>query len=113
MLQLQRGEPVVYMSRADAKSRGIADNDRVRVFNDVGAFECVAKPAPGVQRGEVIIYHAWESFQFKDHKGQQQPIASPWKTLHLAGDYGQLHYRGLYGAPNFGPRGATVDVKRA
>jgi len=113
MLQLQRGEPVVYMNDRDAQARGIADNDRVRVFNDVGGFECVAKPAPAVQPGEVIIYHAWESFQFKDHKGQQQPIAAPWKTLHLAGDYGQLHYRGLYGAPNFGPRGATVEVKRA
>ena len=28
-----------------------------------------------VQPGQVIIYHAWESFQFKDHKGQQEPIA--------------------------------------
>jgi hypothetical protein len=50
-------------------------------------------------------------FQFKDHR-QQQPIAAPGKTLHLAGDYGQLYHRGLYGEPNFGLRGATVDVAK-
>jgi hypothetical protein len=33
--------------------------------------------------------------------------------LHLVGDYGQLHYRGLYGAPNFGPRGVTVEMELA
>ena len=59
--------------------------------------------APSAQPGQVIIYHAWENFQFARHKGQQEPIAGSWKALHLVGDYGQLHYRALYGAPNFGP----------
>ncbi len=90
----------------------VADNDRVRIFNDVGAFECVVKVAPSVQPGQVIIYHAWENFQFARHKGQQEPIVGPGRSLHLAGDYGQLHYRALYGAPNFGPRGVTVDVQK-
>ncbi len=84
----------------------------MRILNDVGAFECVVKVAPSVQPGLVIIYHAWENFQFAGHKGQQEPIPSPWKSLHLAGDYGQLHYRGLYAAPNFGPRGVAVEVQK-
>jgi DMSO reductase family type II enzyme molybdopterin subunit len=112
MLRLQRGEPVLYMNKDDALPRHIADHDRVRIFNDVGAFECVVKVAPSVQPGLVIIYHAWENFQFAGHKGQQEPIPSPWKSLHLAGDYGQLHYRSLYGAPNFGPRGVAVEVQK-
>jgi DMSO reductase family type II enzyme molybdopterin subunit len=112
MLRLQRGQPVLYMNKDDAGARQIDDNERVRIFNDVGAFECVVKIAPSAQPGEVIIYHAWENFQFAQHKGQQEPIPSPWKSLHLAGGYGQLHYRGLFAAPNFGPRGVTVEVQR-
>ena len=113
MLKLQRGEPVVYVNTDDARTRNISDHDRVRIFNDVGAFECLVKTSPSVQPGQVVIYHAWENFQFARHKGQQEPIPSPWKTLHLVGDYGQLHYRGLYGAPNFGPRGVTVEMELA
>ena len=38
MLREQRGEPVMYMSVADAKTRGISDADIVQVKNDVGRF---------------------------------------------------------------------------
>jgi len=112
LLRLQRGEPVLSMNKDDALARQINDNDRVRIFNDLGAFECVVKVAPAIQPGQVVIYHAWENFQFAGHKGQQEPIVGSWKALHLAGDYGQLHYRALYGAPNFGPRGVSVDVQK-
>jgi nitrate reductase alpha subunit len=112
LLRLQRGEPVLYMNAADAAARNIADNDRVRTFNDVGAFECLAKPTPALRPGQVVIYHAWENFQFARHQGQQEPIPAPWKNLHLAGGYGQLHCRASYAGPNFGPRGVTVDVQK-
>jgi len=91
----------------------LGNHDRARVFNDVGTFVIRVKPSPSVQPGEVIIYHAWENFQFAGHKGQQEPIVGSWKSLHLVGDYGQLHYRALYGAPNFGPRGVAVEVQKA
>ena len=113
LLRLQRGEPVLYLGSRDAAARKLADNDRIRVFNDTGAFECIVKISPAVQPGQAIIYHAWENFQFKGQRGQQEPISSPWKSLHLAGGYGQLHYRALYGAPNFGPRGVAVEVQKA
>ncbi len=112
MLRLQRGEPVLYMNDDDARVRRVADNDRVRVFNDVGTFETLVKTSGAVQRGQVMIYHAWEPYQFPGHAGQQEPVASPWKALHMAGGYGQLHYRINYGAPSHGPRGATVEVER-
>lgn len=90
-LRLHRAEPVLYMSKDDAAGRQIADHDRVRVFNDAGSFACLVKLAPSLQPGQAVIYHAWENFQFAGHRGQQEPIPSPWKTLHLAGGYGQLH----------------------
>ncbi|RMD83057.1 MAG: hypothetical protein D6815_07620 [Candidatus Dadabacteria bacterium] len=111
MLQLQRGEPVLYINPEDARRRGIGDGSRVRVRNDIGSFECLAKPSPAVQPGQAIIYHAWENFQFAGHRGQQEPIAATFKALHLVGDYGQLHYRALYAGPNFGPRGMAVEVE--
>jgi DMSO reductase family type II enzyme molybdopterin subunit len=112
MLRLQRGEPVVYVSADDAARRGIADGDRVRVHNDSGAFEAVSKVAAAVQPGQAVIYHAWEPYQFKGWKGQQEPVPAPWKALHLAGGYGQVHYRGIYGAPGHHPRAQCVEIER-
>jgi len=113
MLRLQRGEPACFLAPSDCASRGIRDGDRVRVFNDAGAFEAAAKVAAGVQPGEVIIYHAWEPYQFKGWKGQQEPVEAPWKPIHLAGGYGQIHYRMFYGSPSHSPRGSPVDVELA
>jgi nitrate reductase alpha subunit len=84
----------------------------VRVFNETGSFESMCKIAPGVQPGEVIIYHAWEPYQFKDRKGQDEPVQSPWKPIHLLGGYGHIHYRMFYGSPSHVPRGAPVEIER-
>ena len=112
MLRLQRGVPAVWMSAGDADARGVRDGDRVRVFNDNGEFEAEVKRAAAVQPGQLIIYHAWEPYQFKGWRGQQEPVVAPWKALHLAGGYGQIHYRMIYGAPGHSPRGGTVEVER-
>jgi DMSO reductase family type II enzyme molybdopterin subunit len=112
MLRLQRGGPTVWMSNEDAGGRGIGDGDQVRVFNDNGEFEANAKITGIVQPGQLIVYHAWEPYQFKNWKGQQEPVVAPWKALHLAGGYGQIHYRMIYGAPSHAPRGGTVEVER-
>jgi DMSO reductase family type II enzyme molybdopterin subunit len=113
MLQLQRGEPAVWVAEADAKARTVSDGDRVRVFNDVGEFEAIAKVAASVQPGQAIIYHAWEPYQFKSWKGQQEPVAAPWKALHLASGYGQIHYKPIYMAPGHVPRAQAVDFVKA
>jgi DMSO reductase family type II enzyme molybdopterin subunit len=113
MLRLQRGEPVCFMSPADCAPRKIADGDCVRVHNQTGAFESLVKVSPRVQPGEVIIYHAWEPYQFRNWKGPQEPVEAPWKAIHLAGDYGHLHYRMFYGSPGHAPRGSAVEVERA
>ncbi|MFQ5380563.1 MAG: molybdopterin-dependent oxidoreductase, partial [Dehalococcoidia bacterium] len=39
LLRLQRGEPVAYVAAEDAIARGVADHDRISVFNDLGAFD--------------------------------------------------------------------------
>lgn len=113
MLRLQRGEPACFVSPVDCAPRSINDGDRIRVYNDAGEFQVIAKVSPSVQPGEVIIYHAWEPFQFKNWKGQQEPVEAPWKAIHLAGGYGHIHYRMFYGSPGHAPRGAPVEMERA
>ena len=112
LLRLQRGEPACFMNPSDMAPRGIADHDRVRIRSDAGAFEACVKRVPGVQPGEVILYHAWEPYQFPNWKGPQEPVVAPWKPLHLAGGYGQLHYRMYYNAPGHCPRGIAIEVEK-
>jgi steroid C-25 hydroxylase alpha subunit len=112
MLREQRGEPVMYMSVADAKARGISDADTVQVKNDVGAFEIQVKVSPATRPGQVIIYHAWENFQFKNHKGFQDLMPSPLNPVELAG--GQFHLRPMTSClqPGFSDRDTRVEVVR-
>jgi DMSO reductase family type II enzyme molybdopterin subunit len=90
LLRLQRGQPVMYMSTDDAKARGVVDGEIVRVKNDLDAFEIMAKVSPAVRPGQVIIYHAWEKYQFKDGKMFQNLMPSPINPIELAGGYFHL-----------------------
>ena len=104
--------PLVHIHVDDAEARGIADGNRAKVFNDLDSFEIIVKVAPIVRPGEVIIYHAWEPYQYKDWRGPQEPVEAPWKAIHLAGGYGHIHYRMFYGSPSHAPRGGPVEVEK-
>ena len=112
LLRLQRGEPAVFLSAEDSQGRGIRDSDRIRVFNDLGSFEVVAKVAAGVRPGQLIAYHGWEPFQFKHGRSHQSVLASPMNPIDLAGDYSQLDPTMLMGQPGGNDRGTRVDVER-
>jgi anaerobic selenocysteine-containing dehydrogenase len=112
LLHLQRGEPALWMHPDDMTKRGLRDHDRIRVYNDHGAFEMRVRPSPRIQPGMILQYHAWEPYQFKGWRGQQEPVAAPWKPLHLAGGYAQLHYRMYYSSPGHNPRGVGVEVEK-
>ncbi len=112
LLRLQRGQPACWLNPKEAEKRGVNDGDIVRVFNDHGECECMVKVSAITAPGEIIIYHAWEPYQFKQWKGNQEPVEAPWKALHLAGGYAQLHWRVYYHGPNHCPRGAPVEVEK-
>jgi len=101
------------MSVADAEVRGISDGDRVKVYNDLDSFEIVAKVAPVTRPGEVIVYHAWENYQFKGQKGFQNLIACPLNPVELSG--GQFHLRpmSICLQPSHTDRDTRVEVVRA
>lgn len=51
--------PQLWMSPADAAARGIADGDRIRVFNERGAFEAFARATDKIGSGVVWIRDGW------------------------------------------------------
>jgi len=112
MLRQQRGEPVMYMSAEDARSRGIADGETVEVRNDVDSFRIHAKVSPAVRPGQLVVYHAWENFQFRDKKGFQNLMPTPLNPVELAG--GQFHLRPNFIClqPSISDRDTRVEVSK-
>ena len=113
MSQQQRAQPVMYTSVSDARMRGIADGDRVRVWNDRAAFHIMVKTSPAVRPGQVIIYHAWENHQFEGGVGFQNLIPSPLNPVELAG--GQFHLRPMpiCMQPSHTDRDTRVNMEKA
>jgi DMSO reductase family type II enzyme molybdopterin subunit len=112
MLRLQRGEPVVYLNAAEARARGMADHDLVRVKNDLGAFVARAKLSGAIRPGQVHVFHAWEPFQFRGDRSHQSLAASPLKVTQLVGDHGHLRWGYAHYEPNQVDRDTRVDVEK-
>jgi anaerobic selenocysteine-containing dehydrogenase len=110
MLRQQRGEPVIYISAEDSDARDIADGDRVRVYNDIDGFEIQAKRSPALRPGQLVLYHAWENYQFRGGQGFQNLIPTPLNPVELAG--GQFHLRPIILSmqPSHTDRDTRVEV---
>jgi DMSO reductase family type II enzyme molybdopterin subunit len=112
LLQLQRGGPVIHISTGDAKKRGIRDGDVVRVYNDVGELEIQTKVSAALKPGQVVVYHAWEPFQFKHANSYQGLTPSPLNPIQLAGGYFHLQPMVMMQQPGCTDRGTRVDVEK-
>jgi DMSO reductase family type II enzyme molybdopterin subunit len=113
LLRLQRGEPLVILSREDAEARGIVDGERVRVWNDIGDFEVQAKVSGAVRPGIVIANHAWEPYQFRGHRSHEVVVPSPLNPLLLAGGYTHLQPAFTMGASGTCDRDTRIQVEKA
>ncbi|MGJ7519321.1 molybdopterin-containing oxidoreductase family protein [Variovorax sp. LT1P1] len=58
-LAAEVGEPWVDLHADDAAARGIADGARVRIFNDRGAFEAVARVGTKARTGVLVAPSIW------------------------------------------------------
>jgi anaerobic selenocysteine-containing dehydrogenase len=66
MVENERGRrlakgPLLYLCAADAAARGIASGDRVRVWNERGAWNTVAEVSDLTGPGVVASYRGWWS----------------------------------------------------
>ena len=55
----REGEAAVTLHPEDARARGIAEGDTVRVFNDRGAFQARARVSDAARRGVVVGLSIW------------------------------------------------------
>lgn len=111
LLQLQRGEPVIYLNAGDARRREIADGDAVRVFNDVGECTLQAMLSEAIRPGQVVVYHAWEQFQFRGGHPIDALTPSPLNPVQLAGGYFHLQPMVMMQQVGCTDRGTRVEVE--
>jgi len=113
MLRLQRGEPALYVSVEDARARDLHDWDRVEVWNDVGRFRTRVKVSPAIRPGQVVMYHAWEDYQFEGGLGHRNVLATPLNPLGLVGGYPYLGPMIGSRHPGMNDRDTRVEMRRA
>jgi DMSO reductase family type II enzyme molybdopterin subunit len=102
LISLQRGEPDIYVNPDDARARGVADGELIRVFNSHGSFVAQAHVSAGMQPGMVFMYHGWDPMMFRGRQnfGAVIPTAGLIKPTSLVGDYGHLNFRTPDNVPN-------------
>jgi DMSO reductase family type II enzyme molybdopterin subunit len=111
LLETHRGEPHVVINPTDADAAGIADHDRVRVFNDVGSFVVRAKLSGGQQPGAVTVYNGWDPHMFAGWGGPNDVSPGMVKHLNLAAGYGHVDYAPLGWQPVPVDRGVRVSLE--
>ncbi len=112
MLRLQRGVPLVYIHPDDAKARGIADGDWVRIFNQIGGTVCLCKLLAGEKPGRLTMYHGWEQFLGFGEGGWQSLTYIKMKPTQLVGKYGHLNFQLNYWGPTGNNRDIKVQIER-
>ena len=112
LLRLQRGEPVMFVAKQDADARGIEDGDMVEAYNDVASFQVKTTVSGSVRPGQVIIYHSWENFQFKNWTHFQTVMPSALDPLDLAGGHHHISAKSDVFHPGFNDRGTRVELRK-
>jgi DMSO reductase family type II enzyme molybdopterin subunit len=112
MLKLHRGEPFVFVNDEVAARKGVADNDYIRVFNDYGEFTARAKLSPCVRPDQVVIYHAWEPYQYPNWLPYDALLPGIPKGLQFAGGYRHYEYTLWNWSPLQTDRQTNVDFEK-
>lgn len=118
LARTHQGRPTMFMNTEDAKARGIEDGELVHVYNDFNDFKihvkltAAARSQDGPAPGQIIIYHAWEPFQFDGWKSYDAAIPGMIKWLDLAAGYGQLDFYRWNWATQPIDRAVAVEVKK-
>ena len=107
LAEIHGGRPEVFISPADAESRGIATGDPVRVGNTRGAVEAWARVTEAEQPGSVTLYEGWWPRQFRAGKGVNELTSSAVNPIH------EIHFVGNMWAPSTGWKDCRVEVAKA
>jgi nitrate reductase alpha subunit len=113
MLTLFRGGPVVWISPADARKAGIADNDWIEMYNRNGVVAARAVVSHRIPDGCAFMYHAQDrhvNVPISEVSGvrggtHNSVTQVQMKPTHMIGGYAQLSYGFNY----YGPTGCQRD----
>jgi nitrate reductase alpha subunit len=113
MLTLFRGGSMLWMSREDAETLDIHDNDWVEVYNRNGVIACRAAVTHRVPQGTCMMYHAKDRHlntpktELLGNRGGTDNSVTriTMKPTHLVGGYAQLSFGFNY----YGPTGSQRD----
>ena len=120
MLTLSRGGPILWLSEADAKDAGIADNDWIEAFNRHGALVARAVVSQRIPSGTAMMYHAQERIvntPGSEITGKRGGIHNSVtrvvpKPTHMIGGYAQQSYGFNYSGTVGSNRDEFVIVRR-
>jgi len=113
LLQTHRGHPFCFLNPQDAASRGLEDDQEVRVYNDFGSYQVPLKISSSVRPGQIIFYNGWEPFMHKGWRGGNEVEPGMVKYLHFAAGYGHLRFWPTQWQPVPFDRGVCVEVETA
>lgn len=113
ILGTHRGEPNIMVNPDDARARGVADDDLVRVFNDVGEFRVRAKLAPNVKPGQIVSYNGWAGFQYPGWSGENEVEPGMVKWIGFASGYGHINHMPNEWQPVPASRWTRCDFEKA
>ncbi len=113
LVSLQRGEPDIYVSQADARDRDVEDGDVIRVFNTLGSFVAVAHVTSAMQPGMTYMYHGWDPMMFRGRQnfGAIISTAGLIKPTTVAGGQGHVNFRSAMFEPNATFQDLTCDFE--
>ena len=120
MLSLSRGGPEIWMSKEDAETVGVKDNDWIEAYNRNGVVVARAIVSHRMPQGTVFMYHAKDrtiDVPRTEISGKRGGIHNSLtrllvKPTHLIGGYGQLSYGFNYYGPTGNQRDEVTVIRR-
>jgi anaerobic selenocysteine-containing dehydrogenase len=113
LMETHRGKPFVLLNDDDAEELGVADDDEVRIWNDMGGFSVSARVSPAQRPGALTVYNGFEAFMFPGGDGPNEVEPGVVKPLGLAAGYGHLTYTPTEWQPVPADRCVNVSLERA
>ncbi len=112
VLGTHRGAPSVMVNTKDAETRGVEDDDLIRIFNDVSEFYARVKIAANIRQGQIVSYNGWDPLQYTNWSGANEIEPGMVKWLGFSGGYGHLKYSSLYWQPVPSDRWVRCDFEK-
>jgi anaerobic selenocysteine-containing dehydrogenase len=81
LLRLQRGVPYVLLNPKSAKKYDIVDGENIKIYNDLGEFEVMAKISHLVSEADLILNKSYENYMFKNKLGYGEVMGESIETF--------------------------------